>query len=102
MNNQLGGTYKWEVGTIKRTLRTPLQDKKTHKISLRKSESIHNKFIPIGFHFYVLFQKEKSSGTNCKLKAKNHKNAYYGKQKKKINVSRIKDKDCFIRKDKES
>lgn len=31
MNNQLGGTYKWEVGTIKRTLRTPLQDKKNTK-----------------------------------------------------------------------
>lgn len=31
MNNQLGGTYKWEVGTIKRTLRTPQQDKKPTK-----------------------------------------------------------------------
>lgn len=63
---------------------------------MRKSESIHNKFIPIGFHFYVLFQKEKSSGTNCKLKAKNHKNAYYGKQKKKSMLVELKIRTALL------
>lgn len=32
MNNQLGGTYKWEEGTLKRILRTLQQDHKTENI----------------------------------------------------------------------
>lgn len=31
MNNQLGGTHKWELGTLKRIVRT-LQDNKTQNI----------------------------------------------------------------------
>lgn len=31
MNNQLGGTYKWEVGTLKRIVRT-LQDHKRQNV----------------------------------------------------------------------
>lgn len=105
MNNQLGGTSKLEVGTLKRIVRTLQQDHKTQNILEEDVKASIIGLYPQTFIFILCFKEKKISGSNCKLKPRNHKNTFYRKQEKKeVNVRRIKDKECSnsVRKEKES
>lgn len=65
MNNQLGGTYIRDVGTLKRIART-LQQNSKNILEEDVKTSIHYRYILIDLSTFC-FKEKKISGNNCKL-----------------------------------
>lgn len=67
MNNQLGGTYIRDVGTLKRIARTLQQNSKLQNILEEDVKtSIHYRYILIDLSTFC-FKEKKISRNNCKL-----------------------------------
>lgn len=85
MNSQLGGMQKWDLRSLERM--TLQKDNKPQNIL---EEDIKASIIGLYLQTFTSVccfkekkkkQQQPNCGSKCKLKHRNHKNTYYGKQK---------------------